>query len=420
MQNKPVMGMALVFVRHDLIQLGLHFERRLSDREAGAIADAEDVRVDRNRGLAEGDIENDIRSLAAYSGQCLERFTTAWDLTAMLLDQLFRQSDDVLRLGAEEADRFDEFPHPLFAERDHFLRRAGGVEQSGRCFVDSRIGRLCGENYRNEERERIDVGELTLGHRIGGLEAPERFLDLGRRPLCQRADGGFFISSQTRIRPFELRRLPGARGARVWCRLPPQRAFDFTGSAAIWSGAICFAGHDFRIVGTMTADNEHTREPEIFSAVLTPHRSLSRPGFLVLMTILGSVSLVTGLVFFLAGAWPVLGFCGLDVLLMYWAFEVNYRRAKAYEQVTVTNSELTVRQVSHRGSVREWTLNPVWVRLDRVVHAEFGIERLFVVSHGRRLPIAGFLGPQEKESFAVALAAALGEAKHGPTRTVFE
>jgi uncharacterized membrane protein len=170
----------------------------------------------------------------------------------------------------------------------------------------------------------------------------------------------------------------------------------------------------------MTADNEPTREPELFSAVLTPYRSLSRPGFLALMTILGSVSLVTGLIFYLAGAWPVLGFCGLDVLLMYWAFKVNYRRANAYEQVTVTSSELTVRQVSHRGSVREWTLNPVWVRLDRVVHSEFGIERLFVVSHGRRFPIAGFLGPREKESFAVALAAALGEAKRGPTRTVFE
>jgi uncharacterized membrane protein len=170
----------------------------------------------------------------------------------------------------------------------------------------------------------------------------------------------------------------------------------------------------------MASDNDQPPEAKIFSAVLTPHRSLSRRGFLMLMLILGGVSFVTGVAFLRAGAWPVLGFCGLDVLLMYWAFQVNYRRAKAYEQVTVTSSELTVRQVSHRGSIREWTLNPVWVRLDRVVHAEFGIERLFLVSHGRRLAIAAFLGPHEKESFAVALSAALGEAKRGPTRTVFE
>jgi uncharacterized membrane protein len=170
----------------------------------------------------------------------------------------------------------------------------------------------------------------------------------------------------------------------------------------------------------MSADNDRSQEPTIFSAVLTPHRSLSRGGFIVLMLVLGGISLATGMVFLLAGAWPVFGFCGLDVLLVYLAFRVSYRRAKAYEQVTVTPSELTVRKVSHYGRISEWTLNPLWVRLDRVVHAEFGIERLFLVSHGRRLAIAGFLGPEEKASFALALSAALGEAKRGPTRTVFD
>ena len=169
----------------------------------------------------------------------------------------------------------------------------------------------------------------------------------------------------------------------------------------------------------MASDNDQVGETAIFSAVLMPHRSLSRTGFLLLMGILAGISFITGVVFLLAGAWPIFGFCGLDVLLLYWAFRVNYRRAKAYEQVTVTSSELMVRQVSHRGRIREWTLNPLWVRLERVVRAEFGIERLFLVSHGRRLAIAGCLGPQEKEGFAAALAAALGEARRGPTRTLF-
>ena len=169
-------------------------------------------------------------------------------------------------------------------------------------------------------------------------------------------------------------------------------------------------------MSAMAADNERTQEPTIFSAVLTPHRSLSRKGFLILMTVLGLISFATGTAFLLAGAWPVFGFCGLDVLLIYFAFRLSYRRAKAYEQVTVTPSELTVRQVSHHGRISEWTLNPLWVKLDRVVHAEFGIERLFLVSHGRRLAIAGFLGPQEKESFAIALSGARGAAKPGATR----
>ena len=135
---------------------------------------------------------------------------------------------------------------------------------------------------------------------------------------------------------------------------------------------------------------------------------------------LGGISFAAGMVFLLLGAWPIFGFFGLDVLLVYLAFRANYRAAAAYEEISVTPSELKVRKVTHRGAVSEWTLNPVWVRLDRQVHEEFGIERLFLVSHGRRLPIAAFLDPQEKESFAAALAAAIGEAKRGPTRTVLD
>ena len=99
------------------------------------------------------------------------------------------------------------------------------------------------------------------------------------------------------------------------------------------------------------------------------------------------------MVFLIAGAWPVFGFFGLDVLLIYWAFRLNYRHAGAYEEVTVTPSALTVRKVSHRGRVREWVLNPLWVRLDSDVHEEFGIERLLLVSRGKQLAIASFLGP---------------------------
>ena len=122
-----------------------------------------------------------------------------------------------------------------------------------------------------------------------------------------------------------------------------------------------------------------------------------------------------GLIFVLLCAWPVFGFFGLDVLLVYFAFRANYRSARAYEEVTVTSSELTVRKVSHRGGVRQWTLNPLWVRLDQRRHAEFGIEKLYLVSKGHHVSIASFLGPDEKASFAKALSAALQAARRGPT-----
>jgi uncharacterized membrane protein len=174
-------------------------------------------------------------------------------------------------------------------------------------------------------------------------------------------------------------------------------------------------------MGMMNGDNnsgaQAPLDPKIFSAIITPHRSLGPTGFLIFMACLGGLSFVSGIVFVLIGAWPVFGFFGLDVLLVYVAFRANYRSARAYEEVTVTAAELTVRKVNHRGGVRQWTLNPLWVRLERIVHAEFGIERLFLVSHGRRVVIAGFLNPAEKASFARALTRALGEARRGPAGT---
>jgi uncharacterized membrane protein len=159
-------------------------------------------------------------------------------------------------------------------------------------------------------------------------------------------------------------------------------------------------------------------EPAIFSAVVTPHRSLNHAGFLIIMAAVSAISFAAGTVFLLMGAWPVFGFFGLDVLLIYWAFRANYRTAAAYEEVTVTSSELQVRKVTHRGRASEWSFNPLWVRLERDDHEDFGLQGLFLVSHGQRLPVASVLSPQEKESFAAALAAAIGEARRGPTRTV--
>jgi uncharacterized membrane protein len=153
----------------------------------------------------------------------------------------------------------------------------------------------------------------------------------------------------------------------------------------------------------------------LFSALLTPHRSLNRTGFLVLMAFLSVISFAAGVVFLMLGAWPVLGFFGLDVLAVYLAFKINFRSAKTREEISVTPSELRLRRVNHRGRAVEWVLNPLWVQLDQVEHEEFGIEKLYLVSRGRSVSIGSFLGPDEKASFAKALRAALQAARRGPT-----
>jgi len=162
-------------------------------------------------------------------------------------------------------------------------------------------------------------------------------------------------------------------------------------------------------------DPQPIADAPLFCARVTPHRSLSRSGFITLMVFVTVVSFAAGIMFLLMGAWPVFAFFALNALIIYWAFRVNFRRAAATEDIVVTPYEIRVRRVSHRGHVVEWTLNPMWVRLEQKSHAEFGIEKLYLVSRGRRLSVGNFLGPDEKASFAKALLEAIQAAKRGPT-----
>ena len=128
----------------------------------------------------------------------------------------------------------------------------------------------------------------------------------------------------------------------------------------------------------------------------------------------GLCGIMTSLPFLLMGAWPVAGFMGLDVLAVSIAFSASFRAARAYEDVRLTALELLVAKVSARGQRAEWRFNPSWVRLRRKEHEEFGLLRVDVISKGRALEGAAFLGPDQKAAFADRLGRALAEARAGP------
>ena len=134
----------------------------------------------------------------------------------------------------------------------------------------------------------------------------------------------------------------------------------------------------------MAADNDPTQEPTIFSAVLTPHRSLSPTGFLLFMLVLSAISFTTGMVFFLAGAWPVFGFCGLDVLLFYVMFRLNYRSARMFERIRLTADELIVERHEVNGKTQSWSFQPYWLRIAMADPPESD-SPLLLKSHGRAL-----------------------------------
>lgn len=163
----------------------------------------------------------------------------------------------------------------------------------------------------------------------------------------------------------------------------------------------------------LLADNraEGAEEAPLFAARLFPHRSLGPRGFAALMAVVGGTWFVTGIAFMSMGAWPILGFMGLDFLILWVAFRLNYRAARAFEEVAVWPHQLRIRQVSPAGRVREHSFNPFWTRFRVDRHDEIGITRMVLLGQGRELAIGSFLNPGDRESFATAFAAALGRVK---------
>jgi uncharacterized membrane protein len=164
----------------------------------------------------------------------------------------------------------------------------------------------------------------------------------------------------------------------------------------------------------MTPANADGAEPPVFSAVLRPYRSLGPRGFVALMATMCAISFVAGTIFWLAGAWPVIGFMGLDVLLVYVAFRLSFRSARAAEEISLTRARLSLRRIAADGETSEIDLNPYWVRLEVDRRPGIGVTGLKLASHGRRHPIGGFLGPDERETLATELATALAEARATP------
>lgn len=158
------------------------------------------------------------------------------------------------------------------------------------------------------------------------------------------------------------------------------------------------------------APEDHAEKP-LFDALLTPHRSLSKNGFVVLMIMGGGVLFVQGFFFLVAGAWPIATFCGLDLLALYVAFKLNYRAARAREEVRVSRQELLIRKVDPRGRATDHRYNPFWARFLVDRHEELGITAMLVSGEGRTTPVGSFLNPDDRESFASAFSHALATAR---------
>ena len=156
-----------------------------------------------------------------------------------------------------------------------------------------------------------------------------------------------------------------------------------------------------------------TADIPIFEATLTPYRSLSARGSLWLVGAIAAIWGVMSLSFVAMGAWPVLGFFGLDIILFGWLIWLNIRDARRKETVSVSRTALEVKRFCPKGLRRELhSFNPFGTRLAVDRHVEFGVTKLSLITRGKEAVVVGdFLNPDDKESFAKALGSAMATAR---------
>lgn len=152
--------------------------------------------------------------------------------------------------------------------------------------------------------------------------------------------------------------------------------------------------------------------PPLLELVLTPHRSLPRSGFVALMVALVAFNFVAGLVFLVVGAWPVIGFLGLDVLLVWLAFRLNYARARQSERLAFFPDRVRIDHRDHWGRERHVELQPYWLQV-RVQRRNGAAQRLVLASHGRGHVVGSFLAVDERERLAAHLREVLVALREG-------
>ncbi len=145
--------------------------------------------------------------------------------------------------------------------------------------------------------------------------------------------------------------------------------------------------------------------------VLHPHRSLTPRGFVIVMAVIGAVSFAAGVMFVLMGAWPVTGFFGLDVGLIYWAFKANFRSGRMFETIDITPQTLTLTRVDPKGRRQSFNFNSYWVRVLLTRDAADGRNSLRLAMHGREVPFGQFLTDDERAELAPALTHAIMRAR---------
>lgn len=154
-------------------------------------------------------------------------------------------------------------------------------------------------------------------------------------------------------------------------------------------------------------------------AHIRPNRSLRGPAFLALMAAIALISFTAGLAFLMIGAWPVMGFFGLDLIIVWLAFRLNYRDGRRLERIHITPQAIHVLRRWPTGYETLYRLPAAWTRVE-MDHADEPDVQTRLTAMGKHLIVGSVLSPRERRELAKAISEALGKAGSTPLRLAQE
>ncbi len=151
-------------------------------------------------------------------------------------------------------------------------------------------------------------------------------------------------------------------------------------------------------------------EKTFLDITVLPYRSLSKKGFKYLMFIVSFIFFSVGVFFWYIGAWPVFGFLGLDVALLYYAFKINYKSGEIFETIKIIRKNFLITRNFPSGKQQVWRLEPYWTKVE-ISNPARNQHNLIVKSRDKVVLLGSFLNYSDKKKLLSKIESALKMSK---------
>ena len=147
-------------------------------------------------------------------------------------------------------------------------------------------------------------------------------------------------------------------------------------------------------------------EKIFLNLTVLPYRSLSKKGFKNLMLVVCFIFFSVGIFFWHIGAWPVFGFLGLDVFLLYYAFRINYKSGEIFETIKLIKQNLLITRNFPSGKKQTWNLEPYWTKVE-ILNPATHQHNLIIKSKNKVVSLGSFLNYNDKKILLKKIESAL-------------